>query len=109
MFVNVLGVDLWEQPIPKRWKADVFSGYCFLMGRVLGLCILGLVRLIWVEPTELSDFQVAQFHASRLHVKGFSNSCTRSGVPGVDRHIRESSSIRTTTPPPPTTTTTLRK
>ena len=34
------GVDLWEQPIPKRWKADVFRDV-FLMGRVSGLCILG--------------------------------------------------------------------
>ena len=24
MFVNVFGDDLGEQPIPKRWKADVF-------------------------------------------------------------------------------------
>ena len=24
MFVNVLGCDFWEQPIHKRWRADVF-------------------------------------------------------------------------------------
>ena len=28
------GVDLWEQPIPKRWESRCFSGGRFLMGRV---------------------------------------------------------------------------
>ena len=27
--VNVLGVDLWEQPIPERWKADVLRDVVF--------------------------------------------------------------------------------
>ena len=85
------GFDPWEQPIPKRWKADVFRDVVshgqsirivhsrvgsshlgepirsvfFFMGTRVGSFVLGVGSLILVRVRELADHQVAQSHASR--------------------------------------------
>ena len=51
------GVDPWEQPIPKSWKADTFGNAVF-HGHEGGIFCSG-------SRLELADHQVAQSHACR--------------------------------------------
>ena len=58
MFVNVLGLIFVSNQFPNDGK-PMFFGCCFSWAeRVSGLCILGLVRVIWVNPWELVDIRL---------------------------------------------------
>ena len=44
-----LGVDLWEQPIPKRWRADIFRGMVSF-GKNVGVVHYGVGSSRLSEP-----------------------------------------------------------
>ena len=58
------GVDPWEQPIPKRWMAAALRDIVF-HGHEGGYSVLVMGSLMLMSLRELTDFQVAQSHASR--------------------------------------------
>ena len=60
------GLDPWEQPIPKRWKAATLRSAVFrvLKGRLLAVGWDFLMRMSQRELAEV--VQVARSHASRF-------------------------------------------
>ena len=58
------GVNLGEQPIPKRWKIDTLKDVR-IPGVRVGCFVLGMGSFMLMSLRELAEYQVAQSHASR--------------------------------------------
>ena len=68
------GVDLWEQPIPKRWKADALRNAVF-HGPSVGIVRSGIGLSHVGEPMGTSGCTVPRLQVAC--VGSFRNSCTR--------------------------------